>query len=244
LNNTNISKKSNRIIEDFDNKNKIKEFIDNYLDDYFYSKIKNNINNSQIKNINQKENNNDNFCGESKSKSKNKNEVLSSGRNNQEKKNEKADNTKIRNSIFNFEKRIAKQFSEKNLNIIEKIKIKNSPNNNSNKKTFYARVNKTGNMQSKEYGPLSARESNSKYQLNAEIVELLSNKIQKIKQSMKENSDKISNSISSIFKKKKIPSAGRKTVGPSSKKIEDFVDRKAQNTTKTRNKKSCKGLGG
>ena len=185
LNNTNISKKSNRIIEDFDNKNKIKEFIDNCLDDYFYSKIKNNINNSQIKNINQKENNNNNFCGESKSKSKNKNEVLSSGRNNQEKKNEKADSTKIRNSIFNFEKRIAKKFSEKNLNIIEKIKIKNSPNNNSNKKTFYTRVNKTGNMQSKEYGPLSARESNSKYQLNAEIVELLSNKIQKIKQSMK-----------------------------------------------------------
>ena len=237
----NKNKKNNNknIIDDIDNKNKLKEFIDNYLDDYFSSKI-NNFNNTQSKNFNQEEFNNNvnNFFieGKNKSKIKNKNEVLSI-KNLHEKKKEKDENAKIRNSIFNFEKRISKKLSEKNINIFNKFKKKNSPKNANSKKTSSVRTNKSGNIHNSECGPLSARESNSKYQINSEMIELLSNKIQKIKQSIKETSDKGSNSISSIFKKKKIPSAGRKTIVPGTKKSEEFIDKKTQNS-KTRNKKN------
>ena len=240
----NKNKKSNKnLIEDIDNNNKIKQFIDNYLDDFFSSKGNNNFNNTQTKNFNQEENNNNNnYFIETKNKSKNKrkNEVLSL-KNLQEKKKDKDE--KIRNSIFNFEKRISKKLSEKNLNIFNKFKIKNSPKNGSKKKTSSIHNNnKSGNIQNSERGPLSARESNSKYQINAEMIELLSNKIQKIKQSIKETSDKGSNSISSIFKKKKIPSAGRKTMVQKSKKSEEFIDKKAKNSSKTRNKKNNNNL--
>jgi hypothetical protein len=176
-----------------------------------------------------------------KNKSKNKKEVLSL-KNLQEQKKEK--DNKIRNSIFNFEKRITKKLSEKKFNIFDKFKTKSSPKNGSEstKKTSSVRNNKSGNIQSSERDPLSARESNSKYQINAEMIELLSNKIQKIKQIMKETSDKGSNSISSILKKKKIPSAGRKSFYPPSKKSEEFLEKKTQNASKTRNKKNSNGF--
>ena len=249
--NNNKNKKNKK--EDIDNKNNLKEFIDNYLDDYFSSKIKNNFNNSQSKNFNQEENNNNNnnininnyfYEPKNKSKNKNKNQILSSSKNIQDKKNEKDENNKTKNRIFNFEKRITKKLSEKNLNIFDKFKTKSSPKNWSTKKTSSVRANKSGNHHNKEHGPLSARESNSKYHINAEIIELLSNKIQKIKQSMKQTSDKGSNSISSIFKKKKIPSAGRKTVIPSTKKSDEFIKKKSQIAPKTRNKKSSNGFVG
>ena len=93
--------------------------------------------------------------------------------------------------------------------------------------------------------PLSARESNLNYQINAEMIELLTNKIQKIKQSIKETSDKGSNSISSIFKKKKIPSANKKTatlpLGIKKTVVNDFIEKKGNNS-KTRNKKNKNGL--
>ena len=91
--------------------------------------------------------------------------------------------------------------------------------------------------------PLSARESNFKYQINAEMIELLSNKIQKIKQSIKETGDKGSNSISSIFKNKKIPQANKKPLPFGMKKMDDFIEKKSQNS-KTRNKKNKNGLVG
>ena len=256
----NKTKKNNNnnknIIDDIDNKNKIKEIIDNYLDDYFNSKINNNFSNTQAKNFNQEDFNNNNinnnnnnnnrisnYFVENKNKSKNKrkNEVLSI-KNLQEKKKEKDDNLKIRNSIFNFEKSISKKLSEKNLNIFDKFKTKSSPKNSSTKKTSSKRNNKSGNIHNNDGGPLSARESNSKYQINAEMLELLSNKIQKIKQSIKETSDKGSNSISSIFKKKKIPSAGRKPLIQGNKKTEEYIEKKNQNALKTRNKKNNNNL--
>ena len=75
------------------------------------------------------------------------------------------------------------------------------------------------------------------------MIELLSNKIQKIKQSIKETGDKGSNSISSIFKKKKIPSANKKPLPIGIKKSDDFMEKKSQNS-KTRNKKNKNGLVG
>ena len=128
------------------------------------------------------------------------------------------------------------------MNIFDKFKNKSSPKDGKNQKTSSIKINKSGNMQNSERCcPLSARESNFKYQINAEMIELLSNKIQKIKQSIKETSDKGSNSISSIFKKNKIPSANKKALPLGIKKSEDFIEKKGKNS-KTRNKKNKNGL--
>ena len=224
-----MNKKINKINEEIENKNKLKEFIDNYLDDYFSSN--NNINNNYLDSKN-------------KSKSRTKNEPLTMRNNFQERRKEKDDNSKIRKSIFNFEKRISKKLSEKNLNIFDKFKNKSSPKDGKKNKTSSIKINKSGNMQNSDRCcPLSARESNLNYQINAEMIELLSNKIQKIKQSIKETSDKGSNSISSIFKKKKIPSANKKPTLPLGikKAANDFIEKKGQNS-KTRNKKNKNGL--
>ena len=228
--NNKMTKKMNKINEEIENKNKLKEFIDNYLDDYFSSN--NNLNNNYIDSKN-------------KSKSRTKNEPLTMRNNIQERRKEKDDNGKIRKSIFNFEKRISKKLSEKNLNIFDKFKNKSSPKDGKKNKTSTIKINKSGNMQNSDRCcPLSARESNLNYQINAEMIELLSNKIQKIKQSIKETSDKGSNSISSIFKKKKIPSANKKTgmlpLGIK-KAANDFIEKKGNNS-KTRNKKNKNGL--
>ena len=51
--------------------------------------------------------------------------------------------------------------------------------------------------------PLTLRESNDKV-INNEVIEVLTNKINKIKQYMKESDKKNKNSISQIFKKKKL----------------------------------------
>ena len=225
--NNKMNKKISKINEEIENKNKLKEFIDNYLDDYFSSN--NNINNNY-------------FDSKTKSKSKSKNEPLTVRNNLKESKKEKDENNKIRKSIFNFEKRISKKLSEKNLNIFDKFKNKSSPKDGKNQKTSSIKINKSGNMQNSDRCcPLSARESNFKYQINAEMIELLSNKIQKIKQSIKETSDKGSNSISSIFKKNKIPSANKKALPLGIKKSEDFIVKKGKNS-KTRNKKNKNGL--
>ena len=229
--NNKINKKINKINEELENKNKLKEFIDNYLDDYFSSNNNMNFNNNYLE-------------PKIKSKSKSKNEPLTVRNNIPERKKEKEENAKIRKSIFNFEKRISKKLSEKNLNVFDKLKNKSSPKDGKNKKTSSIKINKSGNMQNSDRCcPLSARESNFKYQINAEMIELLSNKIQKIKQSIKETSDKGSNSISSIFKKKKIPSANKKPLPIGIKKGDDFIEKKSHNS-KTRNKKNKNGLVG
>ena len=130
------------------------------------------------------------------------------------------------------------------MNIFDKLKNKSSPKDGKKQKTSSIRINKSGNMQNSDRCcPLSARESNFKYQINAEMIELLSNKIQKIKQSIKETGDKGSNSISSIFKNKKIPSANKRPLPLGMKKIDDFMEKKSQNS-KTRNKKNKNGLVG
>ena len=246
----NKMKKSNKKLDDIDSQNKLKEYIDNYLDDYFCSKVNNNDFMTQYKNYNQDENNyninsnrfNDNlnnYHQESKSKSlkKNKNEQKNGNG-----KKDREENIKLRNSIFNFEKRRSQKMSQKNFYDYDKFKSKNSPKNISTKRTSSIKTSVSGNKRGKDRGPLSARDPNSKYQINAEIIELLNNKIQKIKQSIKEPSNKCSNSISSVFKKKKIPLSNRKAIGVIIKKSEDFLEQKSQNTLKTRNKNNTNGL--
>ena len=243
LNNKN--KKIKQLVEDTEEKYKLKEFVENYLDDFSSSKTNNNFNNTQPKSF-QQDNNNFNFNSnyiEAKNKiinnKKNKN-ILLSIKNLQEKIENK--NIKIRNGIYNYEKKISKKLSEKNLKLLDKIKTKSSPKKGCNKKTLSIHPNKSGNIQSSEHAPLSARDPYTKYQINAEMIALLNNKIQKIKKTIKKTSDKGLNSLSSIFKKNKIPSTGRKTFIPNTKKVDEFIEKKTQNVSKTRNKKNNNGL--
>ena len=233
---SNKLKKNKKSNEEIESRNTLKEFIDNYLDDFFSSKT----NSNSIFNCTQS---NKFIEAKGRNRNVNINNTLSI-KNPHEKKKEKEDNTaKIRNSIFNFEKRISKKLSEKTFNVLDKFKSKISPKN-SIKKSSSIRTNKSGNTLINEPGLLSARESDSKYQINSGVLDLLSNKIQKIKQSIKETSDKGSNSISSIFKKKKIPSSGRKALLGAPKKKEDNIEKRNQNNSKTRNKKNNNGLFG
>ena len=233
---SNKLKKNKKSNEEIESRNTLKEFIDNYLDDFFSSKT----NSNSIFNCTQS---NKFIEAKGRNRNVNINNTLSI-KNPHEKKKEKEDNTaKIRNSIFNFEKRISKKLSEKTFNVLDKFKSKISPKN-SIKKSSSIRTNKSGNTLINEPGLLSARESDSKYQINSGVLDLLSNKIQKIKQSIKETSDKGSNSISSIFKKKKIPSSGRKALLGAPKKKEDNIEKRNQNSSKTRNKKNNNGLFG
>ena len=221
--NKNKKNNNNNIIE-YNNKNILKENNNNILDDYSSSKRINNINNSQTKDFNQEDYNNNinnNYIKpNSKSKNKRKNEIISS-------KNLKANN-KIRNNIFNFEKKISKKLSEKYLNVFDKFNPKKSSNNSKTKKTSANLSNKSGKIKNNEIGPLSARESNN-FEINPEMIELLTKKIQKIKQSIKETSDKGSNSISSIFKKKKIRPASNNQIIQGTKNSIEFIKKKTRN---------------
>ena len=228
---SNKLKKKKKSNEEIESRNTLKEFIDNYLDDYFSSKTNSNSNFNCTQT---------NKFVEAKGKCRNINinNTLAIKNPNEKRKEKEDNNTKIRNSIFNFEKRISKKLSEKTFNVLEKFKSKISPKNNTTKKSSSIRTNKSGNTINSELGPISARESNSNYQINSGVLELLSNKIQKIKQSIKETSDKGSNSISSIFKKKKIPASGRKNLLVGPKKKEENTEKRNQNCSKTRNKKN------
>ena len=58
----------------------------------------------------------------------------------------------------------------KNLNIFDKLKNKSSPKDGKKQKTSSIRINKSGNMQNSDRCcPLSARESNFKYQIKKRI---------------------------------------------------------------------------
>ena len=253
--NNNKNKKINKIDKhtDIKNKNKIKNFIDNYLEDFSSLKTNNNFNNTQPKSF-QKENNNysrfdkfnsnnTNYYIEEKYKTKNikkSQNILMSEKSHQEEKRE-IKSIKIRNSIYNFEKTMYKKLSEKKFNLYDKFRLKNSPKKGITKKAYSIHSNKSINIQNSDHAPLSAKEVNSKFRINVEIIELLSNKIQKIKQSLK-NSDKGLNSISSIFKKKKIISTGKKIMIPNIKKEEEFIEKKTKIFSKTRNLNNNNGL--
>ena len=210
----------NRNLREDSNKKKIKEKINNYLDDY-YSKEINNCNSIQIKNNNQDNSNiNNNYR-----KNINKNDAIPFN-NVKEKTKGKKKSNKIRNSIFNFEKNLSKKLSEKNVNIFEIFKPKSLSKNNKSKKVS-SHSNKSGNLKMNEYGLLSARETN-RHHNNSEMIELLTNKIQKMKKSIKETSDKDSYSISTIFKKKRMPT-GREFKIQKKKKNEEFTEKKTRN---------------
>ena len=112
-------------------------------------------------------------------------------------------NQNKRNSthFINLDKKMEKKISEKNL---KNTYILNSPNNSLSKKKYLMKSDLR--VKDNNERPLTVRESISKININNnnEAIEILTNKINKIKQYMKESEQKDANSMSHIFKKKKV----------------------------------------
>jgi hypothetical protein len=113
-------------------------------------------------------------------------------------------NKKKNSKYMNVDEKKEKKISEeKNLRI---SCLLCSPNNESYKKYLIKsdlRERKLLDEENKER-PLTMRESLARNDINNEAIEILTNKINKIKQYMKESDKNDMNSISHIFKKKKI----------------------------------------
>ena len=87
--------------------------------------------------------------------------------------------------------------------------------------------------------PLSAREHHPKYKMNSEMIEILANKIQRIRKSIKDTSDKLSNSNKEISNKNKIQAYGRKDSNNISSSTKQIATGRINNkkNVKSRNKK-------
>ena len=113
-------------------------------------------------------------------------------------------NKTIKNSenIINFDKKMEKEISQKFLKNKGQL---NSPNNFiSNKNIFLKSELREQIKNVKSIKPLTVRESLNRNDINTEVIQILTNKINTIKKFMKETDKKNINSISQIFKRKKV----------------------------------------
>jgi len=186
-----IEKKKEFFIKSYNNKNNMREYFDkkNRIDSY--------NNNNQFENCIFKNFKNDNI-------NKNNKSLNSTNCLVHKKKASTIINNKKEYSIQNIisEKKIAKEPSENNI-ISETL---NSPANSIYTKKFYIK----SDLREKQINfdiekPLTLRKSINKNDINdTEKIELLTKKINEMKRCMKESSEKNTNSISNIFKNKKI----------------------------------------
>ena len=203
-------------IKSYNDKNNLKEYFDK----------KNNIdninNNNQFENCIFKNFKNDNINKDNKSFNSTNCLV-------HKKKTSTIINNKKEHSIQQIisEKKIAKEPSENNI-ISETL---NSPTNSIYAKKFYIKSDireKQINLDMEK--PLTLRKSINKNDINdTEKIEILTKKINEMKRCMKESSEKNTNSISNIFKNKKIKRKNQ-TSSQNLKKQKDYID-----TTRSRN---------
>ena len=130
--------------------------------------------------------------------------------------------------FINLDKKITNKSSEKN--------IKNSNNFNSPRITNSKRLLLKSDLREKitnedNKRPLTMRESLNNKALNNKVIEVLTNKINQIKEYIKESDKKNKNSISHIFRKKKV---GRKKI---LKENDDIIGMKYGLTERVRNYK-------
>ena len=186
-----IEKEKEFFIKSYNDKNNLREYFDkkNRIDSY--------NNNNQFENCIFKNFKNDNINKDNKSLNSTNCLV-------HKKKASTIINNKKEYSIQNIisEKKIAKEPSENNI-ISETL---NSPANSIYTKKFYIK----SDLREKQINfdiekPLALRKSINKNDINdTEKIELLTKKINEMKRCMKESSEKNTNSISNIFKNKKI----------------------------------------
>ena len=121
------------------------------------------------------------------------------------------------------EKKLAKELSENNI-ISESL---NSPTNSIYAKKFYIKSDlreKHINLNMEK--PLTLRQSINKNDINnTEKIELLTKKINEMKRCMKESSENNTNSISNIFRNKKVKRKNQ-TSSQNFKKQKDYIDSK------------------
>ena len=159
--------------------NKIEKIFDNNIINIPNKEDKINENNNVLNGINS-------YCD------KRKNSICLSGLN----------SYKSSDKIINLDIKMNKKISEKNLKNSCCLK---SPKNSLKNKKFLMKSDlreKIKNIESER--PLTVRESMKKNYINCEVIEILTDKINKIKEYMKESDKKNTNAISQIFQKKKI----------------------------------------
>ena len=116
-------------------------------------------------------------------------------------------NSKLNTARFiNLEGKFEKKSSEKNIRNSYRI---NSPRNSQTKRLLLKSDLREKIMNEDHRRPLTMRESFNKKVINTKVIEVLTNKINKIKEFMRESDKKNQNSISHIFRKKKV---GRKKI--------------------------------
>ena len=130
--------------------------------------------------------------------------------------------------FINLDKRMTNKSSEKNLRTNQNL---NSPRVINSKRLLLKSDLREKIMNEENKRPLTMRESLNKKEINNKVIEILTNKINKIKEYIKESDKKNKNSISHIFRKKKV---GRKKV---LKDNDDIIGMKFGLTERVRNYK-------
>ena len=130
--------------------------------------------------------------------------------------------------FINLDKRMTNKSSEKNLRTNQNL---NSPRIINSKRLLLKSDLREKIMNEENKRPLTMRESLNKKEINNKVIEILTNKINKIKEYIKESDKKNKNSISHIFRKKKV---GRKKV---LKDNDDIIGMKFGLTERVRNYK-------
>ena len=116
-------------------------------------------------------------------------------------------NSKIyKDKYIYLDKKIKKKTSEKSIGTKSSL---NSPKNRANKRLILKSDLRKKIIKEDNDRPLTFRESLDKNAINSDVIEILTNKINQIKEYIKESDKKSKNSISHIFRKKKV---GRKKI--------------------------------
>ena len=116
-------------------------------------------------------------------------------------------NSKIYKDKYIFlDKKIKKKTSEKSIGTKSSL---NSPKNRANKRLILKSDLRKKIIKEDNDRPITFRESLDKNAINSDVIEILTNKINQIKEYIKESDKKSKNSISHIFRKKKV---GRKKI--------------------------------
>ena len=116
-------------------------------------------------------------------------------------------NSKIyKDKYIYLDKKIKKKTSEKSIGTKSSL---NSPKNRANKRLILKSDLRKKIIKEDNDRPLTFRESLDKNAINSDVIEILTNKINQIKEYIKESDKKSKNSISHLFRKKKV---GRKKI--------------------------------
>ena len=220
------NKISNSYINDKDNNLIINKEC---LNRYFFSNLNSNENNEIISLNKSKDKIDDIRIKEYKKEKINKNINDIKGKNNYKNNNNKENYSKL----INLEKIIKKKFSDKNL---ESTYLLNSPKYSKSIKRYFMKSDiREKIIEDDNKKPLTVRETLRRNESNKEEIEYLTNKINEIKQYIKETDKKEINVISHIFKRKKINKKNLTSTQNLKKKNDNIVNNMTKND-KTRNK--------